>query len=175
MAAVSTSRRSVAGIVLAVAGVLLLLAILIPQLGGPSLPWLSGIGLLAVAAGFAILGFGAVNGMAAKITLIAAALGWLVLGIAAFGLALPSPIPLLAMLLAGVVGLIAAVVLYVGKEVRNLPALVFIITTALGLISLLPTLGVTLGATILLVVGILFAAGLIVSGVLFWQKERRGR
>jgi len=174
MAAVSTSRRSTAGIVLAVAGVLLALAILIPQLGGPALPWLTAISLLAIAAAFLILGFGAVNSSAAKITLIAAALGWLVLGLAAFGLALPNVIIILAVLLAGVVGLLAAVILYVGKEVRNVPAIVFIITTALGLLYLLPRLGVAL-AGLTLVIAILFAAGLIVSGVLFWQKERGRR
>jgi hypothetical protein len=174
MAAVSTSRRSTAGIVLGIAGILLALAILIPQLGGPGLGWLTAISFLAIAAAFLILGFGAVNSNAAKITLIAAALGWLVLGLGAFGLALPNVIVILAVLLAGVVGLLAAVILYVGKEVRNVPAIVFIITMALGLLYLLPRLGVAL-AGLTLVIAILFAAGLIVSGVLFWQRERGRR
>lgn len=174
MAAVSTSRRSVAGIVFAVAGVLLALAVLIPQLGGPALAWLVAISYLALAAAFLILGIGAVNSTAAKITLIAAALGWLVLGLGAFGLGLTSVIVILAVLLAGVVGLLSSVVLYVGKEVRNLPAIIFIVATALGLIYLLPRLGVAL-AGLSLIVAILFAAALIVAGVLFWQKERGRR
>jgi hypothetical protein len=173
MAAVSTSRRSTAGIVFAVAGVLLALAILLPKLGVGGLSWLTAISFLAIAAAFAILGIGAVNSTLAKITLIAAAVGWALLGINAF-VPLPGVLVTIAALVAGVAGLIGAIVLYTGKEVRNLPAIIFIITTALGLLYLLPRIGVSL-AGLALIIAILFAAGLIVTGVLFWQKERGRR
>lgn len=174
MARVSTSRRSTAGIVFIIAGVLLALAILLPLLKGPSVPWLGAIAYLAIAVAFAILGIGAVNATLTKVMLIAAAVGWAVLGINAFGLGLPSVLITIAALVAGVAGLIGAIVLYTGKEVRNLPAVIFIITAALGLVYLLPVIGVGL-AGLATIVAVLFAAGLIVSGVMFWQKERGRR
>jgi hypothetical protein len=75
MAAVSTSRRSTAGIVFIIAGALLAIAILLPLLGGPSVAWLGAIAYLAIAVAFAILGIGAVNSTLAKVLLIATAVG----------------------------------------------------------------------------------------------------
>jgi len=174
MAAVSMSRRSTAGIIFIVAGVLLALAILLPLVGVAVGGWLVAIAYLAIAAAFAVLGIGAVNSTLSKVLLIAAAVGWLLLALAAFGLALPSVLITIAALVAGVAGLIAAIVLYVGKEVRNLPAVIFIITTALGLLYLLPRIGVSI-ASLATIIAVLFAAGLIVTGVLFAQKERGRR
>jgi len=174
MAAVSMSRRSLAGIIFIVAGVLLALAILLPLVGVAVGGWLAAIAFLAIAVAFAVLGIGAVNSTLSKVLLIAAAVGWLLLAIAAFGLALPSVLITIAALVAGVAGLIAAIVLYVGKEVRNLPAVIFIITTALGLVYLLPRIGVST-AGLATIIAVLFAAGLIVTGVLFAQKERGRR
>ena len=174
MAAVSMSRRSTAGIIFIVAGVLLALAILLPLVGVAVGGWLLAIAYLAIAAAFAVLGIGAVNSTLSKVLLIAAAVGWLLLALAAFGLALPSVLITIAALVAGVAGLIAAIVLYVGKEVRNLPAVIFIITTALGLLYLLPRIGVSIDS-LATIIAVLFAAGLIVTGVLFAQKERGRR
>jgi hypothetical protein len=174
MAAVSMSRRSTAGIIFIVAGVLLAFAVILPLVGVAVGGWLAALAYLAIAVAFAVLGIGAVNSTLSKVLLIAAAVGWLVLAIAAFGLALPSVLITIAALVAGVAGLIAAIVLYVGKEVRNLPAIIFIITTALGLVYLLPRVGVSI-AGLATIVAVLFAAGLIVSGVLFVQKERGRR
>ena len=174
MAAVSMSRRSVAGIIFIVAGVLLAFAVILPLVGVGVVGWLLGIAYLAIAVAFAVLGIGAVNSTLSKVLLIAAAVGWLLLALAAFGLALPSVLITIAALVAGVAGLIAAIVLYVGKEVRNLPAVIFIITTALGLLYLLPRIGVSI-AGLATIVAVLFAAGLIVTGVLFAQRERGRR
>jgi hypothetical protein len=174
VAAVSVSRRSTAGIVFIIAGALLALAILLPLLGIASVSWLTAIAYLAIAVAFAILGIGAVNSTIAKVTLVAAAVGWAILGLNAFGLGLPSVLITIAALVAGVAGLIGAIVLYTGKEVRNLPAIIFIVTTALGLLFLLPAIGVSL-AGLGTVIAVLFAAGLIVTGVLFFQKERGRR
>jgi hypothetical protein len=174
MAAVSTSRRSTAGIVFLVAGILLALAIILPLAGLKVGGWLIAIAYLAIAVAFAILGIGAVNATLTKVMLIAAAVGWAILGLNAFGLSLPGVLITIAALVAGVAGLIGAIVLYVGKEVRNLPAIIFIVTTALGLLYLLPVIGVGL-AGLGTIIAVLFAAGLIVSGILFWQKERGRR
>jgi len=174
MAAVSTSRRSTAGIIFIVAGVLLALAVILPLVGVAVGGWLVAIAYLAIAVAFAVLGIGAVNSTLSKVLLVAAAVGWLLLALVAFGLALPSVLITIAALVAGVAGLIAAIVLYVGKEVRNLPAIIFIITTALGLVYLLPRIGVSIGG-LATIVAVLFAAGLIVTGVLFFQKERGRR
>ena len=174
MAAVSMSRRSTAGIIFIVAGVLLAFAVILPLVGVTVGGWLLAIAYLAIAVAFAVLGIGAVNSTLTKVLLVAAAVGWLLLALAAFGLALPSVLITIAALVAGVAGLIAAIVLYVGKEVRNLPAVIFIITTALGLVYLLPRIGVSI-ASLATIVAVLFAAGLIVTGVLFAQKERGRR
>ena len=142
MAAVSMSRRSTAGIIFIVAGVLLAFAVILPLVGVAVGGWLLAIAYLAIAVAFAVLGIGAVNSTLTKVLLVAAAVGWLVLALAAFGLGLPAVLITIAALVAGVAGLIAAIVLYVGKEVRNLPAVIFIITAALGLVYLLPKIGV---------------------------------
>ena len=174
MAAVSMSRRSTAGIIFIVAGVLLAFAVILPLVGVAVGGWLLAIAYLAIAVAFAVLGIGAVNSTLTKVLLIAAAVGWLVLALAAFGLGLPAVLITIAALVAGVAGLIAAIVLYVGKEVRNLPAIIFIITTALGLVYLLPRVGVSI-ASLATIIAVLFAAGLIITGVLFAQKERGRR
>ena len=173
MAVISRSRRSAAGIAFAIAGAILLL-ILVLQLANVVLAWLPGLTYLVLAAGFAILGFGAVNGTVAKVTSIAAAIGWLVLAANQFGLALPGYLVTPAGWLAGVCGLLAAVAVYVGNEVRNIPALVFIAWTALFLLSIL-------GSAELLpdpvngLIAVLIGIGLILGGVLFTRTERAGR
>src|SRR5690606_11838273 len=113
MAAVSLSRRATAGIVFIVAGALLLIALVLPLLGVASLPWLIALAYLGVAIGFAILGFGAVNATLTKIALIAAAIGWLVLAFNALALvALPAALITISALVAGIAGLLAAILLY---------------------------------------------------------------
>lgn len=171
MAAVSRSRRSTTGIVLIIAGALLALAVLLPLLGVTAVPWLVALAYAAITVALAIMGFGAVNSTLAKITLIAAAIGWALLAINAVGVALPALLVTIAALLAGIAGLIAAIVLYVGKEIRNTPALLFIATTALGLLYLLGVIGTIAFGTFGTVIAVLFAAGLIVTGVLFRMKE----
>jgi len=174
MAAVSRSRRSASGIALLIGGALLLLALLLPLMN-VSAAWLGGLAAAAIAVGLGILGFGAVNSTVAKITLIAAAIGWLILAISGLGINLPSVLITIAALVAGIAGLIAAIVLYVGKEIKNTPALLFIATTALGLLYLLGVIGTLSLGTLGTVIAVLFAAGLIITGVLFTQTERSRR
>lgn len=176
MARVSVSRRATSGIALIVAGVLFLVAVLLP-LAGISLAWVLGIAFAVVALALGILGLGAVNNTVAKVTLVAAALGWLVLAIDALGLgfAIPGALVTVAALVAGIGALVGAVVILVGREVANGSALAFVIATVLGLgylLGLIGTLALDRAGT---VVAVLFGLALVVTGVLFRMRERRRR
>lgn len=175
MAAISISRRAAAGIAFIVAGALLLLAVILPLLT-VNLSFLTPIAYAVLAVGFVILAVGAVNSTLAKVALFAAAVGWAILALAGLGLGFPPILITIAAILAGVGGLIAAIVLYVGKEITNTSALVFIVATILGLLLLLPAIGVSaLGGTVLTVILVLFALALIATGYYFRQKERGRR
>ncbi|MBX3100403.1 MAG: hypothetical protein KF761_12590 [Salinibacterium sp.] len=172
MAAISRSRRSTSGIALIVAGALFLLAVLLP-LVSVSLPWLVLLADAAMVVALVILALGAVNNTVAKVSLFAGAVGWAVLALAGLGLVLPAPLPAIAALVAGVGGLIGAIVLYVGKEITNRAAVIFIVATALGLLYLLGAIGTLALGTLGTVVTVLFGAALIVAGVYFRRTEGR--
>ena len=173
MAAVSTSRRSITGIVLIIAGALLLLAIILP-LAGLAVSWLGGLGYLALAVALIIFAVGGVNARLTQILLIVAGIGWALLALASFGLALPAVLITIAALVAGIGTVVAAILLYVGKEIRNTPAILFIVTAVLGLLVLLPSFGVAaLTGTLYTIIAVAFAIGLIVTGYLFTRKEGR--
>jgi hypothetical protein len=172
MAAVSTSRRALAGIILIIAGALLAIAIIL-QLLAVAFPYLGALAHIAIAVALVVLAVGAVNSTVAKIALFAGGVGWLILGVIGLGLALPAPFPLIAAVLAALGTLIGAIVVYVGKEVANTPALAFVVTAIVGVIYLLPSLGITALASISLLIAIVFAAALIITGFFFRQRERR--
>jgi hypothetical protein len=174
MARISTSRRATTGIVLIVAGALFVLAALLP-LVTVSFPWFIVLADAAMAVALGILGFGAVNNTVAKITLIAAAIGWAILAIGGLGIAFPGVLLTIAAIVAGVGGLIAAIVIYVGKEVNNTAALLFIVAMALGLLYLLGVTGTLAYGGVGVFITILFGAALIVTGVLFRRTERGRR
>src|SRR5690349_5372861 len=90
MTAASTSRRSTAGIVFAIAGVLLALVIVRPLAGVGLGGSLHAIAFLVIAVSFAILVIGAVNATLTKVLLIAAMNGWALLVLNEFGLGLPA-------------------------------------------------------------------------------------
>jgi len=175
MAAISRSRRSASGIALIVAGALFVLAAILPLLN-VSVPWFLVLAYAAMAVALGLLGFGAVNNTVAKVALIAAAVGWALLAIAGLGVALPAVLVTIAAIVAGVGGLIAAIVMYVGKEITNMAALAFIIATALGLLYLLGgILAVFALGSLAMIITVLFGVALIVSGVLFRRTERGRR
>lgn len=175
MAAISRSRRSASGIALIVAGALFVLAAILPLLN-VAVPWFLVLAYAAIAVALGLLGFGAVNNTVAKVALIAAAVGWALLAIAGLGVALPAVLVTIAAIVAGVGGLIAAIVMYVGKEITNMAALAFIIATALGLLYLLGgILAVFSLGSVALIITVLFGVALIVSGVLFRRTERGRR
>ena len=126
MAKVSVSRRAVSGIIFIVAGALVVLAAILPLLS-VAVPWLGALAYVAIAVALAVLGFGAVNSTLAKILLIAAAVGWLLLALVGLGIALPAVLVTIAAIVAGLGTLIAAIVLYVGKEITNMAAVAFIV------------------------------------------------
>lgn len=173
MAAISNSRRAAAGIALIVAGVLFLLAILLP-LVGLALPLLVAFAYLALAAALVIVALGAVNSTLAKIALVLGALGWLILAIAALGVAgFPGQVLIVAALLAAAGGLVGAIVLYVGREITNRSAVLFIVAMALAALYLLLPYLVPLAALSFLIV-LLLGAALIVTGIYFRRTVRKG-
>ncbi|MBX3195386.1 MAG: hypothetical protein KF727_09870 [Microbacteriaceae bacterium] len=172
MAAISRSRRSASGVALIIAGALFVIGLLLPLLGY-AIPWFLLLAYAALMVAYAVLGIGGVNNNIAKGTLIAAAVGFAVLVIAGLGVSLPQFVSTIAYLVAGICGLIAAIVLYIGKEIRNVAALVFVIATALLLLYFLGVVGPLAFGTFALVIGLGVGAAYIVAGVLFWQKERR--
>lgn len=176
MAEVSTSRRSIAGVILAIAGALLLIDILLGFAGVTALGvWLGVLAYVAIGVAFLILALASFRNTLARIALIVAAIGWLLLALDMV-VALPSPIDAIAALAAALGGVVAAIVLYVGKEITNLSAIVFIVTTIVAAIILIAGVaGVALGAfdTVL---GLVFALGLLATGILFARTHgRRGR
>jgi hypothetical protein len=177
MAAVSNSRRSAAGILLLVAGALLLLDILLGFAGVNALdPWLVVLAYLAIGVAFILLAIGSIANLIARIALIVGGIGWLLLALGAAGVALPSPIGAVAAVAAAVGGLVGAIVLYTGKEITDRSAVAFIVTTIVAAIILLAgvfSIGLGVFGQIL---GIVFAIGLIITGWLFYRVQgRRGR
>lgn len=174
MAALSTSRRAAAGIAFIVAGALLLLAWLLPLLNvNLAFVSLAALGAIAIAVGFAILGAGAVNSTLAKVACFVAAVGWAIIGLAGLGVALPGNLMQIVALITAAAGVVAAIVIYTGKEIRNRPAIIFIVATVLGALYLLG--GVLSLGTLGTVVFVLFAIALIATGWFFRQAERSRR
>lgn len=175
MAVLSNSRRGAAGIALIVAGALFLLAAILPLLGA-SLPILLTLAQVAMAVGLGILALGAVNSVIAKIALLAAAVGWAILALASLGIiAIPAGIVTFAAIIAAIGGIVGAIVLYTGKEIRNRPAIAFIIAMVLGALYLLGVAGILSLGQLSPFVLILFGAALVVTGVLFRRTEGRRR
>lgn len=174
MAAISRSRRSTAGFAFIIGGAIILIALLLGFASVTVLgPWLTVLAYLAIGVGFLILAIGSVANVIARIALIVAAVGWLLLGLAAAGLALPSPLGLIAAIAAAIGGVVGAIVLYTGKEITDRSAIAFIVTTIVAAIYLLaPESAIgTLRLFILVVLGV----GFVLTGILFhWvQRSRR--
>jgi hypothetical protein len=173
MAAISTSRRADAGIALIVAGVIFVLVALLPLLKLTfTFVSLAALGAVALVVAFAILSIGAVNSTVSKISLIVAAVGWAIIALEGFGVfSLPGDANTIVVLVTAAAGVVAAIVLYTGKEIRNRPAIIFIVATALAALYLLPVSLGTLGTLVV----ILFGVALIAAGWLFRQTERSRR
>jgi hypothetical protein len=176
MAAVTNSRRSVAGIVLVVAGVLLLLNFVLGLANvGALSPWLTLLAYLAIGVAFLILALASFRGTITRIALIVGAVGWLLLALALV-VALPAVLVTVALVAAALGTLIGAIALYVGKEVTNQSAIAFVVTGIVAAIILFAAVaGAALGdfGTVLAIV---FALLLIVTGVLFARTQgSRGR
>lgn len=172
MAAISRSRRAASGIALIVAGAALLLSVLLPY-AGVSLPWLVPVAYLAIAVGLVILALGGVNNTIAKIALFAGALGWLVLALANFGVGLPGGVATVGAFLAGIGTLVGAIVLYAGREIIQISGLLFVITAALGLLLILPALGIGALSGLALFWAVAFGIGLVLTGLYFRRTERK--
>lgn len=176
MAAVSTSRRAIAGIVLAIAGALLLIQAILGFANVTALgPWLGVLANLAIGVAFLILAIASFRGTLSRIALIVAAVGFLLLALGAV-VTLPSPIGTIALVAAALGMLVASIALYVGKEITNLTAIVFIVTAVVfAILVLAPLANLALG-TFGAVLGLLFAIGVLVTGILLARVQgSRGR
>lgn len=176
MAAIASSRRSIAGIILAIAGALLLLDVILGFAGVTALgPWLGTLAHLAIGVAFLILAISSFRNTLARIALVVAAVGFLLLALNAV-VALPGVLVTIADLAAALGTLVAAIVLYVGKEITNLSALAFIVTAVvLAIIVLAPLVNLSRG-TFGVVLALLFALGVLVTGILFARVQgERGR
>jgi hypothetical protein len=176
MAAVTTSRRSLAGIILVVAGALLLLDFVLGLAAVTALsPWLTLLAYVAIGVAFLILALASFQGTITRIALIVGAVGWLLL---ALGLvvALPAVLVTVALVAAALGTLVAAIALYVGKEVTNMSAIAFIVTGIVAAIILLATVAAAALGDFGTVLAVLFAILLVVTGVLFARTQgSRGR
>ena len=175
MASISRSRRSTAGIILIIAGALLLLTVILPLLNVTSVPWLALLAYAGIAAAFVILAVGAVINTVAKVALIAGAVGWAILVVAGLAIALPGILITIAAVLAALGGLVGAIVLYTGKEITNRAALAFVVAAILGVLYLLGLIGTFSLGSLGTVIALLFGAAVVVTGVLFRQTERGRR
>lgn len=176
MAAVSTSRRSLAGIILAIAGAVLMINVVLGFAGVTALGvWPGALANLGIGIAFLILAIASFRGTIARIALVVAAVGFLLLALGAV-VALPSPIGTIAAIAAAAGMLVAAIVLYAGKEITNLSAIAFIATAVVyAILVLAPLVNLALG-TFGSVLALLFALGLLVTGILFARVQgERGR
>jgi hypothetical protein len=171
MAAISNSRRAAAGIAFVIAGALLLLHyILVLAAVSATGTWLLVLAYLAIAVGFVLLAIGSVANIVARIALIVGAVGWalLALGLVA---ALPAGVGTIAALLAAAGGVVGAIVLYTGKEITNRSAIAFIITTVVAAVILLAGIAAFALGDFGTLLWIVFALGLIATGVLFYRVQ----
>lgn len=176
MAEMSTSRRSLAGIILAVAGAILLIDVVLGFAGVTALGvWPAFLAYLAIGVAFLVLAIGSFRGTLARIALVVGAVGWLLL---ALGLvvALPSVVFIIAAIAAALGGLVAAIALYVGREITNLSAIAFVVTAVLVAIILLTLVGGVALGSFLVVLQLLVALGFLITGILFARVQgSRGR
>lgn len=169
MATRSRSSRASAGIALIIAGVLFVLAIVLPLMG-VGLPWLGVIAYAAMAVALVLLALGVASDPLARIALYVGALGWALLALSGFGLALPAGFVTLGVILAAVGGLVAAIVLFVRKGASGNAALAFLIAAVLGALFLLNSAGLFALGTFGTVIAALFGAALIYTGYLFRSR-----
>jgi hypothetical protein len=177
MAALSNSRRAASGIALIIAGVIFMLAALLP-LVNVTFPFidLAVLGALALAVALAILGMGAVNSVVTKVALFVAAVGWAIIALLGLNvITIDGTLITIIALITAVAGVVAAVVLYTGKEIRNRPAIAFIVAMSIAALYLLDHAGLLKLDSLSAIVVLLFGIALVVAGWLFRQKERGRR
>lgn len=174
MAALSRSRRAGAGIAFLVAGALLALGILLGLAGLGVGPWPTVLAWIGVGVGFVILALGSVANLVARIALVAGAVGWFLLALDETGLGLPAALTLIGLLAASLGGVVGAIVLFTGKEITDRSAVAFIATTIVAAILLIGAVAGLPLAGLGLVLTLLFAAGLVITGGLL-SRVQHGR
>ena len=174
MATVTPSRRSLVGIAFIVGGALLALAALLGLAGDPvaeGVRWVSFLADLVIAVAFGLLAWEVVSRFA-RIAFIVAAAGWALLAVGALA-GLPGQLGTVAAIAAAGGGLVGAILLRPNGYFAARASLVFLIATAIyAVLVFFKILGVDLQGVGLLLT-LLFAAGLIVTGVLLQQRTAR--
>lgn len=173
MATVTPSRRSPVGIAFIVGGALLALAALLGLAGGPvaeGVRWINFLAYLAIAVAFGLLAWEIVS-RPARIAFIVASAGFLILAVGALA-GLPGQLGTVASIAAAGGALVGAILLRPSGYFGARASLIFLIATAIyAVLVFFQILGVDLqGVGFLLT--LLFAAGLIVTGVLLQQRSR---
>ena len=175
MAAV-VSRRSLVGIAFIVGGALLALAALVGLAASPGpevARVLSFVADLAIAAGFVLLAL-EVAAVATRVALIVAAAGWLLFALGELA-GLPGQLGTVAAIAAAGGGLAAAILLRSSGFFGPRAAIVFLVATAAyAVLVFFGILGVDLQGVGLLLT-LIFAAGLIVTGVLLQRGRAASR
>jgi hypothetical protein len=173
MATVTPSRRSLVGIAFIVGGALLALSALLGLAGGSvveAVRWVSFLALLAIAVAFGLLAWEIVSRVA-RIAFIVAAAGFLLLAVGAVA-GLPGQLGTVASIAAAGGALVGAILLRGDGYFGPRTSLVFLIATAIyAVLVFFQILGVDLQGVGLLLT-LLFAAGLVVTGVLLQQRSR---
>lgn len=169
MPAPSRSRRSAAGIAFLVAGAVVLLDLVLRLAAIAAVPWLSLIADAALAAGFVILAL-STGSIVVRAGAIAAAAGWLVLGLGTV-VGLPMGFGTLAALAAAVGGVVAGIALVTGKEITDRSAVALLVASAVGAALLLSAIGGLALGGLGQVLSALFGAALVVAGVLLHRPR----
>jgi hypothetical protein len=166
-------RRTLVGIAFIVGGALLALAALLGLAGGPvadGVRWVSFVADLAIALGFGLLAWEVVD-QPARIAFIVAAAGWLLLAVGEIA-GLPGELGTVAAIAAAGGGLVGAILMRPSGYFGPSASLVFLIATVIfAVLVFFEILGVDLQGVGLLLT-LLFAAGLVITGVLLQQRAR---
>lgn len=170
----TASRRTLTGIAFLVGGVLLALAAVLgiaPQPAPDIARFVAVLADLAVAGAFVLLAFDTVT-QPARVAAIVAASGWVLFALGELA-GLPGELGTVAALAAAGGALVTAILLRTGSELGPTAGLVLLIATALyAVLILFRILGADLQGVGLLLM-LLFAAGLVIVGILLLPRSRR--
>jgi len=168
--AIASGSRGIAGIAFLLGGASTALGTVLGLVGVPGGLWFLLLAYLPIAVGFGALAVGAGSHLAARIALLIAAAGYVllllatVLWVAGLGTA--------GVLAAALGGLAGSILLLSGKAVTGNAAIAFVVTTIVFAAMTLPgVVGLGLGMFVT-ILSLVFGLGLVVTGVLLMRVPR---